>query len=102
MTNHEKHPRPVPLSPQAVASALSDLPAWRFEGDSLRKSFAFADFKQALGFIVRVGLCAEELSHHPDLHNVYNRVEIALSTHDAGHKVTAKDVQLAQAIEKNA
>ncbi|MEM9227624.1 MAG: 4a-hydroxytetrahydrobiopterin dehydratase, partial [Verrucomicrobiota bacterium] len=68
--------------------------------DKLKKSFQFKDFTEALGFIVRVGVAAEKHNHHPELFNVYNKVTIALNTHDAGGKVTQKDIKLAQAIEQ--
>lgn len=89
-----------PLSPETIQSALAELPGWAYEGDALVKAFTFADFRQAVAFIVRVAFEAEQRDHHPNLTNVYNRVELALTTHDAGHRVTAKDVDLARAIEK--
>lgn len=88
-----------PLSNDAIREALADLPGWRHEGDALRKEFAFDDFRQALAFIVRIAFEAEQRDHHPNLSNVYNRVELALTTHDAGNRVTGKDVELAQAVE---
>lgn len=89
-----------PLSPDEIASALTALPGWRFENDGLAKEFKFASFRAAMGFMVRVGFEAEAADHHPEWTNVYNRVAIRLNTHSAGGKVTAKDVDLAQAIEK--
>ena len=91
-----------PLHQQDIASALAGLPGWAFEDDKLVKAYKLDDFKQALGFIVRVGLEAEAANHHPELWNVYSSVTIMLSTHDAGNKVTQKDVDLAGAIEKAA
>ncbi|MBC2596402.1 4a-hydroxytetrahydrobiopterin dehydratase [Ruficoccus amylovorans] len=87
------------LDDAAVATALAGLPGWAHQDNRLKKSFTFADFSQALGFIVRVGLEAEKMNHHPELFNVYNRVELALATHDAGSKVTDKDVALARRVE---
>ncbi len=87
------------LTPDAITSALADLPGWKLDNNALVKQFTFGGFKEALSFIVRVGLHAEELGHHPDLHNVYNKVTLRLSTHDAGNKVTQKDVDLARCIE---
>lgn len=87
-----------PLDTHQITSALEDLPGWRHESDALHRSFEFADFRQAVAFIVRVAFEAEQRDHHPELTNVYNRVQIALTTHDAGNRVTAKDVELAAAI----
>ena len=69
------------------------------EGDELVATFTFADFSEAWAFMSRVALLAEQLDHHPNWSNVYNRVEIRLSTHSADNTVTAKDHQLAQSIE---
>jgi 4a-hydroxytetrahydrobiopterin dehydratase len=89
-----------PLSDDQIRAALGDLPGWAYEDDALQKTFTLDDFRAALAFIVRVGFEAEERDHHPNLTNVYNRVEIALTTHDADNRVTQKDVDLAAAIEK--
>ncbi len=88
-----------PLAPDEVASALAALPGWRFENDALAKDFKFGSFRAAMAFMVRVGFEAEAADHHPEWTNVYNRVAIRLNTHSAGGKVTAKDVELAKAIE---
>jgi 4a-hydroxytetrahydrobiopterin dehydratase len=88
-----------PLNPSEIASALAGLPGWAFEGDSLVRSLMFDGFRSALSFMVRVGFEAEAMDHHPDWSNVYNRVTIRLATHDAGGKVTAKDVELARRID---
>lgn len=86
------------LTHAQIDEALKDLDGWRFQDDALRRSLTFHNFKEAMSFIVRLGFEAEAHGHHPELHNVYNRVDIALSTHDAGGKVTEKDVALARAI----
>jgi 4a-hydroxytetrahydrobiopterin dehydratase len=88
-----------PLSKSEIDQALSSLEGWEFGDDVISKEFSFNDFSEALGFIVRVGLEAERQVHHPQLFNVYNTVKISLNTHDAGDKVTQKDVDLAEAIE---
>lgn len=88
------------LSPDQIAQALNDLPGWTYAEDKIGKTFKFKDFRQALGFIVRVGLEAETANHHPELFNVYSTVAIHLNTHDAGNRVTQKDLDLAHAIEK--
>jgi len=91
----------APLSEQEIAAALAGLTGWaRVEGRSaIAKRFEFADFNAAWGFMCRVALVAEKQNHHPEWFNVWNRVEITLSTHDAGG-LSARDVKLAEAIEK--
>lgn len=69
--------------------------------DAARKTFAFADFNTAFGFMTRVALAAEKADHHPEWFNVYNRVEITLTTHDAGG-LSERDVQLAKTIDEAA
>lgn len=78
---------------------LEDLDGWRFNNEGIEKGFAFKNFNQALGFMVQVGVLAEKQNHHPELFNVYNKVNIRLSTHDAGG-LTDKDFVLAKAIEQ--
>jgi ribonuclease HI len=72
---------------------------WKIVDDQLYKKFTFDDFSDAVAFINQVATVAEELNHHPRLQNVYNTVEIWLSTHDAGDKVTVKDKDLAHKID---
>ncbi|TND06534.1 MAG: pterin-4a-carbinolamine dehydratase [Bacteroidetes bacterium] len=72
---------------------------WTEENDQLKRTFKFDDFAKAFSFMTRVAFAAEDLNHHPDWRNVYNRVEISLSTHDAGNKVTALDRELAGRID---
>ncbi|MBM3491109.1 MAG: 4a-hydroxytetrahydrobiopterin dehydratase [Alphaproteobacteria bacterium] len=85
---------------EARRKALAELPAWReVDGrDAIARDFRFADFSQAFGFMARVALAAEKLDHHPEWSNVYNRVAITLSTHDAGG-LTERDIRLAKAID---
>lgn len=90
---------PEALSSQAIDAALGNLPGWSYGGDKLAKRFEFGTFKEAMGFIVRVGFEAEAAGHHPELFNIYNTVEIKLNTHDADGRVTQKDVDLAAKIE---
>lgn len=73
---------------------------WKEENNSLYKKFEFNDFSEAFAFMTRVALAAEKADHHPLWTNVYNKVEIWLSTHDAGDVVTDKDKKLAAAIDK--
>lgn len=88
-----------PLSASEITAALPGLPGWNFEHDALTKTFKFGSFREAMAFMVRVSYDAEAMDHHPDWTNVYNRVAIRLNTHDAGGKVTAKDVELAKKIQ---
>jgi 4a-hydroxytetrahydrobiopterin dehydratase len=82
------------------AGLSATLPAWKLvEGrDAITRSFRFKDFSEAWGFLARVALLAEAQDHHPEWFNVWNRVEITLSTHDAGG-LSARDVRLARAID---
>ena len=73
---------------------------WKEENDKLYKKFVFSDFNQAFGFMSRVALLAEKADHHPTWTNTWNTVEIWLSTHDAGNRVTQKDIDLASSIDK--
>lgn len=73
---------------------------WKEEDDQLKATFKFKDFTQAFSFMTEVAFHAEKMQHHPDWHNVYNTVDFALSTHDAGNKVTDKDRDLAKAIDE--
>jgi 4a-hydroxytetrahydrobiopterin dehydratase len=73
---------------------------WIEESNQLKKSFIFSDFTEAFAFMTRVAFLAEAQQHHPNWFNVYNRVDIALTTHDAGNVVTEKDRKLAKAIDQ--
>lgn len=86
------------LGAGARAALTGELPGWRLDGEHLARSFQFADFSQAFAFMVRVALLAEQQNHHPEWSNVWNRVEIRLTTHDAGG-LSARDVTLAKAID---
>jgi 4a-hydroxytetrahydrobiopterin dehydratase len=88
-----------PLSQEEIQQALAELPGWSWSDDKLKKTFTFGGFREAVGFIVRLAFSAEEMNHHPELHNIYDTVDIALATHDAGDVVTQRDVKLAKAIE---
>ncbi len=80
-------------------AALAQLPGWllREDGLAIARDFKFADFIAAFGFMTRVALAAEKADHHPEWSNVYGRVHITLTTHDAGG-LSQRDVALAQAI----
>ncbi len=87
------------LGESEIEVALSDLPGWALQEDQLIKTFACGSFRDALSFVIRIGFEIEEMNHHPEIKNLYNRVRIALCTHDAGSVVTEKDVKLAKKIE---
>lgn len=89
-----------PLTAEEITIARAGLPGWAFERDALAKTFEFETFREAIGFMLRVAFEAEALNHHPDWSNAYNRVQIRLTTHDAGDKVTANDVELAKRIQR--
>jgi 4a-hydroxytetrahydrobiopterin dehydratase len=80
--------------------ALAALPAWRVRADGLaiERELKFADFNEAFGFMARVALYADKADHHPEWFNVYNRVEMTLTTHDAGG-LSARDAAMARFIE---
>ena len=87
------------LSDAEVAALLAELPGWtvRSDGQAIVRTFKFADFNAAFGFMTRVALYADKHDHHPEWSNVYNRVEITLTTHDAGG-LSARDAAMARAI----
>lgn len=87
---------PPRLDAAAVSAALADLPGWQREGEALVRRFEFADFVEAFGFMTRAALCAERAGHHPDWSNSYKRVDVRLTTHEAGG-LTVRDVDLARA-----
>lgn len=88
-----------PLDAEAIAAALGALPGWSHQGDALVKRFDFDGFPAAIAFITRIAFDAEAAGHHPELRNVYGTVDVRLTTHDAGNRVTDADVALARAIE---
>ena len=83
--------------------AMSELSGWRTTDgrDAIAKSFRFNDFSQAWGFMSRCALMAERMDHHPEWFNVYNRVDVTLSTHDAGG-LTERDIKLAMFMDRAA
>lgn len=89
----------TPTRDADLDAALTRVPGWSLSDQgAIAKSYKFKDFSQAFAFMTRVALLAEKAGHHPDWSNSYNRVEIALKTHDAG-AVTQKDFALAEAID---
>ena len=89
-----------PLPEMEVALRLKSLPSWHEEGGELVRTFSFTDFRQALAFVNQVGALAEAAGHHPDIDIRYNRVRLALVTHDAGG-LTASDFDLAKEISES-
>ena len=89
-----------PLSEAERIDALDGLPDWDHDDgrDAITRSFLFADFSEAFAFMTRVALLAEKADHHPEWSNVWNRVEILLTTHDAGG-LSVRDIAMAQAID---
>lgn len=83
-----------------INESLAKLPGWTFAEDKLSREYRFESFTEAMGFIAEMAFACEKANHHPELFNVYSRVEIGLTTHDAGDKVTQKDVDLAAELEK--
>ena len=91
-------PARTPLSDADLAEALVALPGWSGDGAAVRWEHAFADVPAAAAFVVRVLFAAEAADHHPEITTVYTRVALALSTHDAGNRVTETDLSLARTI----
>ena len=87
-----------PLSDAAIAALANELPAWQLQNGRLHRELRFADFSEAFGFMSRVALAAEQLAHHPEWSNVWNRVVIDLTTHDTGG-LSDLDVALARRID---
>ena len=87
--------RPSKLSDPELAAALAQLPGWAVEAGKLHREFGFPSFVEAFGFMTSAALVAEQLNHHPEWFNVYNRVVVDLTTHDAGG-LTSLDVALAK------
>ena len=88
------------LTDAETAALLAEVPGWtlRADGKAIIRTFTFADFNAAFGFMTRVALYADKADHHPEWFNVYNRVEMTLTTHDAGG-LSARDAAMARMIE---
>lgn len=82
-----------------IETALATLRDWRAEGGAIHRSYVFSDFRDAISFVVRIAFEAEAEDHHPDLDVRYRRLEVAISTHDAGG-ITEKDFALARRIDE--
>lgn len=89
---------PALLNQDQIAAELASLPGWKLREGSISRAVEFDDFREAFAFMSYAALVSESLDHHPDWHNVYNRLTITLSTHEAGG-VTARDIKWARAVQ---
>lgn len=89
----------IKLTEIEIQNALIPLEGWKMEKDGIVKSFVFENFKEAIAAMAEIGEVAEEMNHHPEWFNVYNKLDIRLSTHDEGG-ITQLDIDLAKAIEE--
>ncbi len=87
------------MNAQDIQDALGTLKGWELDGDAIKKTWTFRDFKEAMSFINQVAELAERFNHHPELFNVYNRVTLRFTTHDAGG-LTEKDFAIAREIDQ--
>ena len=90
--------RPSIVSAEEREARLANLPGWTLANNKLHREFEFANFVKAFGFMTQIAIIAEKMDHHPEWSNVYNRVEILLTTHDAGG-LSERDIEMAQAID---
>ncbi|EAN87750.1 pterin-4-alpha-carbinolamine dehydratase [Trypanosoma cruzi] len=90
----------MPFSQPAITQALQELQGWRMEGNmnkgAICRDFEFRDFKQAMAFMNAVAVDCERMEHHPSWTNTYNRLQVQLTTHGSGNRVTQKDIDLAR------
>lgn len=86
------------LDAAEIDTALANLPGWSSDGDAITKTYEFADFAAAMAFMARAAPGIDEMDHHPEWSNVYNRVDVRLSSHDVGG-VTDRDLRLATLLE---
>lgn len=87
------------MSSQQIEANLKDLPDWNIKAEKLHRELKFKDFVQAFGFMTQVAILAQEMDHHPEWFNVYSKVTIDLTTHEAGG-ISTRDFELAQKIDK--
>ena len=83
------------LSSQEIASELKNMPGWDVKDGKLHKKFEFTNFNETFGFMTRAAMEIEKMNHHPEWFNVYNRLSVDLTTHDAGG-ITQNDIELAK------
>ena len=89
--------RPTALTEAELSAALAKLPDWQLKAGKLHREYQFSDFVAAFGFMSSAALVAQTMDHHPEWFNVYNRLDIVLTTHDAGG-LSQRDVEMARAI----
>jgi len=90
MSNHKI------LTDAEVETALKGVPGWKRNGKNIEATFTFETFRDAIAYIVLVGIEAEMMNHHPEFHNSYNIISFSFCTHDVGHKITDTDIKLAE------
>lgn len=90
--------KPTPVSPEELSSFLAGNPGWKLNNNGLEQEFRFKDFVEAFGFMARLALVAESMNHHPEWFNVYNKVQVRLTTHETGG-LSDKDLALAAAMD---
>ena len=88
------------LSDSEIETALKAAAGWKRNGLNIEKTFAFETFRDAIAYIVLVGIEAETMNHHPEFHNSYNIIAFSFCTHDVGNKITDTDVKLAQRLNE--
>ncbi len=88
-----------PLPDARITAALTALPRWTRNGDALERTFAFPSFRDALAWMQDAAEHIERIEHHPEWTNVYDKVRVRLTSHDAGNRITAKDVELAKILD---
>jgi 4a-hydroxytetrahydrobiopterin dehydratase len=89
----------TPLSADDLKDALSTLPKWTRKGDAIEREFQFKNFLEAMAFVNKIADAAENANHHPDIHISYNKVLLALTSHDSGG-VTQRDIRMAGVIDQ--
>lgn len=87
------------LNQSEIQQRLNEVKGWKLDGNAIKKEWQFKDFDEAMAFINRVANLAREQDHHPELYNVYNKVSLRFSTHDAGG-LTKRDFKMATAVDK--
>ncbi len=87
------------LPEQEIASRLAERPGWDHRGDRIARTFRFESFAEAFGWMASVAIVADKLDHHPEWRNVYSRVEVELTTHDAGG-LSERDFELARVMDE--
>ena len=88
------------LSDAEIETALKSATGWKRNGKNIEKTFTFETFRDAIAFIVLVGIEAETMNHHPEFHNSYNVISFSFCTHDVGHKITDTDIRLAERLNE--